>query len=66
METEQEDYVILRDLALHLAAGSAAVLVLALGAPALADELVVLAAGATESTVRDVVGTFEKEGGHKV
>lgn len=66
VETEQEDYVILRDLALHLAAGSAAVLVLALGAPALADELVVLAAGATESTVRDVVGTFEKEGGHKV
>jgi ABC-type molybdate transport system substrate-binding protein len=30
------------------------------------DSLVVLAAGATESTVRDVVGTLEKETGHKV
>jgi molybdate transport system substrate-binding protein len=41
-------------------------LLLARGVPAIADDLVVLAAGATESTVRDVVGTFERESGHKV
>jgi molybdate transport system substrate-binding protein len=58
--------VILRDLAFPAAAAIAAVVVLVAGAPALADELVVLAAGATESTVRDVFGAFEKEGGHEV
>src|SRR5512135_1922192 len=31
-----------------------------------ADELVVLAAGATESTMRDVVGSFEKQSGWTV
>jgi len=33
-------------------------------APARADELRVLAAGATESTLRDVVATFEAQSGH--
>lgn len=33
---------------------------------ALGDGLVVLAAGATESTLRDAAGAFEKESGHRV
>lgn len=41
-------------------------LTLLLDAAARADDLVVLAAGATESTVRDVLGAFEKESGHRV
>jgi len=48
------------------ARGIAAALLLGGGSRALADDLAVLAAGATESTVRDVVGTFEKETGHTV
>ncbi len=43
-----------------------AVLLLAAGREVWAVELYVLAAGATESTLRDVVGTFEKESGHTV
>lgn len=43
-----------------------AVLLLATGREVPAVELNVLAAGATESTVRDVVGAFEKESGHTV
>jgi molybdate transport system substrate-binding protein len=43
-----------------------AALLLAPGSKALALELNVLAAGATESIVRDMVGTFEKESGHTV
>jgi molybdate transport system substrate-binding protein len=53
-------------LAWRLAGGLGAALLLAGGTGALADDLAVLAAGATESTVRDVVGTFEKESGHTV
>lgn len=44
----------------------AAAALLAACGTALAEDLVVLAAGATESTVRDVVATFEKESGHQV
>ncbi len=40
------------------------VLLLAAGREAGAEQLNVLAAGATESTLRDVVGAFEKESGH--
>lgn len=43
-----------------------AALPLAAGHEVWAVELNVLAAGATESTVRDMVGTFEKESGHTV
>jgi molybdate transport system substrate-binding protein len=43
-----------------------AALLLAAGREVRAVELTVLAAGATESTVRDMVGTFEKESGHSV
>ena len=43
-----------------------AALLLAAGREGQAVELTVLAAGATESTVRDMVGTFEKESGHTV
>lgn len=43
-----------------------AALLLAAGHEVQAVELNVLAAGATESTVRDIVGTFEKESGHTV
>ena len=43
-----------------------AALLLAAGREVRAVELTVLAAGATESTVRDMVGTFEKESGHTV
>jgi len=41
-------------------------LLLAAGREAGAEQLNVLAAGATESTLRDVVGAFEKESGHTV
>ena len=50
----------------RLAAGLCAAGLLGAAPAALADELVVLAAGATESTVRDVVGQFEKQTGHRV
>ena len=43
-----------------------AALLLAAGREVLAVELNVLAAGATESTIRDMVGAFEKESGHTV
>jgi molybdate transport system substrate-binding protein len=43
-----------------------AILVLATGHGVQAVELNVLAAGATESILRDMVGTFEKESGHAV
>ena len=43
-----------------------AVLLLTAGREVHAVELYVLVAGATESTVRDMVGTFEKESGHTV
>ncbi len=43
-----------------------AALLLAAGREVRAVELTVLAAGATESTVRDMVATFEKESGHTV
>ncbi len=43
-----------------------AALLFAAGREVLAVELTVLAAGATESTVRDMVGTFEKASGHTV
>ncbi len=43
-----------------------AALLLTVGREVWAVELNVLAAGATESTVRDMVGTFEKESGHTV
>lgn len=47
--------------------GAAIAIALLLGAAiARADDLTVLAAGATESTLRDVVPTFEKESGHRV
>jgi molybdate transport system substrate-binding protein len=42
------------------------VLLLAAGQEVLAVELNVLAAGATESILRDMVGAFEKESGHTV
>ena len=52
---------------LRLALGLAlAGLLLTAGREVKAVELNVLAAGAVESTVRDMVGTFEKESGHKV
>ena len=43
-----------------------AVLLLSAGREVRAVELTVLAAGATESTVRDMVATFERESGHTV
>ncbi len=43
-----------------------AALLLSVGREVWAVELNVLAAGATESTLRDVVGMFEKESGHTV
>ena len=55
-------FAILR-LALSLAL---ATLLLTAGREVWAVELHVLAAGATESTVQDMVGTFEKESGHTV
>lgn len=52
-------FVILEGLALALA-----LVVCGPGRPAGAAELNVLAAGAVESILRDMVGTFEKESGH--
>lgn len=43
-----------------------AILLLGAGREVFAVELNVLAAGATESILRDMVGTFEKETGHTV
>jgi len=43
-----------------------AVAILAADAPAWAAELKVLAAGATEATIRDMLGSFEKESGNTV
>ena len=44
----------------------AVLLVVAVGREVRAAEITVLAAGATESTVRAVVGAFEKESGHRI
>ncbi len=43
-----------------------AALLAASGAPARADQLRVLAAGATESTLRDVIAAFETQSGHRL
>jgi len=56
-----------RSQASRLTAGLGTALLLTGGrVTARGDDLVVLAAGATESTVRDVVGRFEEESGHHV
>ncbi|HET7824937.1 MAG TPA: substrate-binding domain-containing protein [Anaeromyxobacter sp.] len=52
-------------MTVHHAAAFAAALLLG-AAIARAEDLAVLAAGATESTLRDVIPAFEKESGHRV